>query len=258
MLVLTRRLNEKILFPGTGTSVQVVAIKQGLVRLRIAAPPNVVVLREEGGNRRPGRKAAEAGNGAAPAPLPEVNRMLQTRLYIAGVGLDQLRRQIESGHTGDAVATLDALEEDLRLLGQRLRDELAKSPQPLARMQSATSRRALLVEDNANERELLARFLRLAGLAVDTAGDGSDALDYLRDRGRPDVVLLDMGLPHLDGASTVRHIRRDPACAGLKIFAVSGHRPEEFDLARGPEGVDRWFQKPIDPAELIENLNREL
>ena len=68
----------------------------------------------------------------------------------------------------------------------------------------------------------MAGFLRMSGLEVVTAGDGSDALDYLRKEGRPDVVLLDMGLPRFDGAATLKEIRRTPALAGLKVFAVSG------------------------------------
>ena len=96
------------------------------------------------------------------------------------------------------------------------------------------------------------------GLDVDTAGDGCDALDYLRSRGRPDVVLLDMGLPRLDGAAAVREIRRDPACAGLKIFAVSGHTADEYGLPLGPTGVDRWFHKPVDPMSLVRDLDLEL
>lgn len=253
MLVLSRRLNEKILFPGIGTSVQVIALKPGLVRLGISAPPDVIVLREEVKDRLSEREAfsPQAGNGHGLAS-PEVSRMLQTRLHIAGLGLDQLRHQIQGGHVRDAEMTLEALEEDLRLLRERLRDELQKSPVPIA---AGRARKALLVEDNANERELLARFLRLAGLQVDTAGDGSDALDYLRSRGRPDVILLDMGLPRCDGATMVRTLRRDPAFAGLKIFAVSGHSPEEYDLGNG---LDGWFHKPIDPAALIHDLDEQL
>ena len=102
----------------------------------------------------------------------------------------------------------------------------------------------------------MALFLRSAGLDVATAGDGCDALDYLHTRERPDVVLLDMGLPRCDGATMVRTLRSDPAYSGLKIFAVTGHAPEEFDL--GPRGVDRWFRKPVDPMELVRNVNAEL
>ena len=56
---------------------------------------------------------------------------------------------------------------------------------------------------------MLALFLRNAGLDVDTACDGSDALDYLHTHRRPDVVLLDMGLPRCDGATVVRKVRWD-------------------------------------------------
>jgi CheY-like chemotaxis protein len=115
-----------------------------------------------------------------------------------------------------------------------------------------------LVEDEENERELLAGYLRLAGFAVDTAGDGCDALDHLHAGERPDVVLLDMSLPRCDGATTAREIRRDPACAGLKIFAVSGHSPNEYKLDRGHGGIDRWFHKPLDPAALLRELTQEL
>ena len=118
--------------------------------------------------------------------------------------------------------------------------------------------KTLLVEDDQNERELLAGFLRMSGFAVDTAGDGCDALEHLRTRERPDVVLLDMGLPRFDGAATAREIRRDPANAGMRILAVTGHTPDEYDLDQGPSGIDRWFHKPLDPVALLRELNGEL
>jgi CheY-like chemotaxis protein len=98
----------------------------------------------------------------------------------------------------------------------------------------------------------------MAGLDVDTAGDGTDALDYLHTRSRPDVVLLDMVLPRCDGPTTVREIRRDPAYADLKIFALSGYSPEGFNVTNGPGGVNRWFRKPIDPERLLHDLNEDL
>jgi CheY-like chemotaxis protein len=94
----------------------------------------------------------------------------------------------------------------------------------------------------------------MAGVHVDTAGDGIDALEHLRRRERPDVVLLDMGLPRCDGAATVRRIRGEPAYSGLKIYAVTGSAPSQFDLDLGPRGVDRWFQKPVDSEALVRDL----
>jgi len=114
------------------------------------------------------------------------------------------------------------------------------------------------VEDNQNERELLAGFLRMAGFDVVTAGDGADALDYLSAKAPPDFMLLDMIMPRCDGPATVRTIRANPQLAGLKIFAVSGISPGELRLESGPAGVDRWFPKPVNPNTLVQALNREL
>ncbi len=253
MLVLSRRVSEKILFPGFRASVQVLGIKGSTVRLGIQAPPEVKVLRAELPDRQ-----AEWG---APVPAPrseasQIAELVDRRLKIAGLGLGLLRGQIEAGCTEDALAIVAGLTEDLQLLQRRLAgatDQAAPPPCPARK-----AKKALLVEDNANERELLARFLRLGGFEVDTAGDGADALDYLRTRGKPDILLLDMGLPRCDGPTTVRAIRRDRALAGLKIVAVSGHAAEEYDLGRGPAGIDRWFSKPVDPEGLIRDLRREL
>jgi carbon storage regulator CsrA len=239
MLVLSRRLNERILLPTVPAAVQVVSLKPGVVRLGIEAPAQVPVLREELRSQpRPHRldRAAEA-------------RGLGEGLAAAAARLALLRRQLGQAPSPAAAETIRHLEADLQELQRR-----AAPPPPAGHK----SRSALVVEDNANERELLAHFLRDAGLQVGTAGDGLDALDYLHRRPRPDVVLLDMGLPRCDGPTAVRAIRRDPACAGLKIVAVSGRRPDEFDLGVGPAGVDRWFRKPIDPRELVRDVIQEL
>jgi carbon storage regulator CsrA len=240
MLVLSRKPNEEVVFPASATRVRVLGVKKGAVRLGIDAPPDVHVLR---GELRDRDVEWAPPPSAPPARLGE-------RLRVTDVGLGLLQLQLDSGHFDDARATLAAVRQDLRLLRRGLDGEPPAAPRKAPR--------ALLVEDDRNECELLASFLRHSGLEVDTAGDGWDALDALRSRGRPDVVLLDMGLPRCDGPATVRHIRRDPALAGLKIFAVSGHLPGEFDLPSGPAGVDRWFHKPLDPAELVRDLTEEL
>jgi CheY-like chemotaxis protein len=74
----------------------------------------------------------------------------------------------------------------------------------------------------------------------------------------PDVVLLDMTLPHAEGPTTVRAIRRDPAWARTKIFAVTGQAPECIDLGNGRDGIDRWFRKPINPELLLRDLQDAL
>jgi carbon storage regulator CsrA len=257
MLVLSRRPLERVLFPTIHAAVQVVSVQGSTVRLGIEAPPEVRILR--------GELQGEATQGMASAPPADpaeasfraLRHLVRNRLHGVGIGLALMRQQLKAGRNTDLERTLAMIEAEM----QKLRQAVEPAPAQMAGPPSKPARRprkALLVEDDQNERELLAGFLRISGFDVDTAGDGCDALDHLQVGERPDVVLLDMGLPRCDGATTAREIRRNPACAGLKIFAVTGHSPEEFDLDQGPRGIDRWFSKPIDPVVLLRELTQEL
>jgi carbon storage regulator CsrA len=258
MLVLTRKQNEKSLFPTVGATVQVLSAKPGVVRLGIEAPPDVTILREELRQQAAAAGAAEKPPGGArvTALFHEVSHLLRNRLGTLGVGLALAQRQLQAGLAQGAEATLARTEAEYLALRERLEDSL-ESERPRPPTNRCTGK-ALLVEDDRNECELLASLLRFAGMTVETAGDGADALDYLRTRGRPDVVLLDMVLPRCDGPTTVRQIRREPAWAGLKIFGVTGHSPNHFELESGPSGVDRWFRKPLDTDRLLRELSEEL
>jgi CheY-like chemotaxis protein len=104
---------------------------------------------------------------------------------------------------------------------------------------------------------LLAGYLRVSGFDVDTAADGLQAMVRLTEHA-PDVVLLDMRMPRFDGRKTISAIRNNPDYRDVKLFAVSGMRPEEMNVTLGPGGVDRWFTKPVDPKGLLEALRDEL
>jgi carbon storage regulator CsrA len=252
MLVLSRKLNERIVFPSIDATVQILAVKPGVVRLGIEAPKAVSILRQEVlDNRR--------GNAPPPPPPPRpastaqirrFNQLVHSRLEIAAMGTALLRRQLELGHTAEALETLDKIEGEIQALQQRSDEETSKHS-------GQRPRRALVVEDDQSERELLASFLRLAGLDVAAVGDGTDALDYLHRQSPPDVVLVDMVMPRCDGPTTIRAIRQEPALAGLRIFGVSGYLPDEFGLETGAGGVNGWFRKPFDPEDLLRELNRE-
>ncbi|HWY85562.1 MAG TPA: response regulator [Gemmataceae bacterium] len=175
-------------------------------------------------------------------------------LKAASNGLGLARLQLRAGRIQDAEIVLAKLHNGF----QRWRRRAERLNGAMAPRRPGESPRVLLVEDNANERELLALLLRRSGLEVDTACDGLEALDRLQAPTCPDMVLLDMGLPRCDGPTTVREIRRNPDYLGLKIFAVSGHTPDEYGLATNSSGIDRWFCKPIDTDSLIHDVSREL
>jgi carbon storage regulator CsrA len=251
MLVLSRKMHEKILFPGIQAAVAIVAIRGNTVRLGIEAPDDVLVLREEIHNRNdepPVERPAEAA-------ARERNHHLRNRLNGASLGLALLRKQCQLGMRDSLETTIDTIEKELKAMREHIGGAMA-SQQPCAAPKARKVRRALLVEDDQNERELLAAYLRMSGLVVETAGDGQDALDYLHTHERPDVVLMDMVLPRCDGPTAIREIRRDPAYAEMKIFAVTGQPLDRFG-DRGRLGVDRWFNKPLDAEVLLRDLHRD-
>lgn len=260
MLVLSRRLKEKIVFPSIEATVQVVSIKSGTVRLGIEAPSHVPVYREEVRERRDSAFFAADRSVRGDGELSRtLKHKLRNWLNTANLALALMRRQLQTGVMEGTALTLDTIEAAFQDLLQDIEGMSEPTPPPPA--PATKHRKALLVEDDCNECELLAGLLRMSGFAVDTANDGATALAYLvahSQNDRPDVMLLDMGLPRCDGGTVVRAIRGEPSYSGFKIFAVSGHRPEEYSLDSSPALVDRWFQKPIRPEELLRELNHQL
>jgi CheY-like chemotaxis protein len=123
-----------------------------------------------------------------------------------------------------------------------------------ARM-SGSLGRVLVVDDDDVIRQLITVNLELEGLEVETAHDGQDCLDKVKDVA-PDVVTLDIMMPRLDGWETATRLREDPDTAELKVVLLSA-RAQEADLQRGSRiGVDAYLTKPFDPDELISVVRR--
>lgn len=250
MLVLSRRMNEKIVFPTREITIQVVGIKGGAVRLGIQAPDGIPVVREEILHQDDGRIKQML------ADAHQREHALRNRLNAATVGLALLHRQLAKGLYDQMGNTLDRVSGEVAALRQDFEKPDPPVPEkPLARPVHLT---ALLVEDDANECELLAGFLRMAGFDVATAGDGADALGFLEHNHRPDVMVLDMMLPRCDGKQIVQTVRRDPTLNPMKIIAVSGHTPEQLDPSGAMSGIDRWFRKPLNPEALLRELATQL
>ena len=169
MLVLSRREDDKIVFPNLGITVEVLRVAGRSVRLGIKAPSHVRVLRHELANDE-----ADALDSVVSTVAPGgriSDHQLRNRLNRATLGLSLIQQYLEKGRA--AAADLE-LEKVLAVF-QSLEEDLS----PAEKEDVSPEHRALLVEDDANESELLAGFLRLSGFAVDRAFDGSDALEYL-------------------------------------------------------------------------------
>ncbi|AGA26041.1 PAS domain-containing hybrid sensor histidine kinase/response regulator [Singulisphaera acidiphila] len=115
--------------------------------------------------------------------------------------------------------------------------------------------RILIVDDNADTAKGLARLLRLLGHDIRTANDGPEAIAVVQSY-RPDIVLLDIGLPGMDGYEVARRLRNDETGSDCVIVAISGYGQED-DRRRGREaGFDFHLVKPVDPDALLTLLAR--
>ncbi len=121
-------------------------------------------------------------------------------------------------------------------------------PSPLP----AAPRKVLIADDNADAAESLAMLLELDGHEVRVARDGLQAL-AVAEAFRPDVILLDIGMPALDGHGVARRLRGERWGAAIYLVALSGRGHEEDKRRALEAGFDRHVTKPLDLA-LLETL----
>jgi CheY-like chemotaxis protein len=127
---------------------------------------------------------------------------------------------------------------------------------PLSRPQPGKARRVLVVDDNRDSVESLSLLLRLEGYETEVAYAGAEALSKASGF-RPDVVLLDLGLPEMNGFDVCRALRLQPSAKPVRIVALTGWG-QARDRERAREaGFDAHLVKPVDPAALTALLAGE-
>jgi CheY-like chemotaxis protein len=115
--------------------------------------------------------------------------------------------------------------------------------------------RVLVAEDNAVNRELLRELLNTRGYSVIEACNGQEALDMV-EQSQPDLLLLDIGMPILDGFATVRKIRENPSLATLPVLAVTAYAMQGDRENILNAGFDGYLSKPINARDLVNELER--
>ncbi len=115
----------------------------------------------------------------------------------------------------------------------------------------------LLVEDNLHNRKIFQGVLAHAGFKVVEAEDGGKALSAVTAE-RPDLILMDLSIPVVDGWECTRRLKADPATRSIPIIALTAHamRGDE-ERARGA-GCDGYLSKPISPKRVVEEVKRVL
>jgi signal transduction histidine kinase len=216
-----------------------------------------VESREDGG--RVVIEVSDNGAGIPESLVPRIfelfvqgKRTLDRAQGGLGIGLSVVQKLIEM-HGGGVEASSEGegrgstFRLTLPLVVQQSRQPLVVAAPPVA------ARRILIVDDNLDAASSLAMVLSLDGHQVDTVSDGVGAIEYAA-KSAPDVILLDIGLPQLDGYEVARRIRQLPQGGDVRLIALTGYGQPE-DRARAlREGFDDHLVKPVEFTALSRSL----
>ena len=115
----------------------------------------------------------------------------------------------------------------------------------------------LVIEDSASVRRLIEVCLRVLDVEVDAAEDGIRGLDTARTT-LPDLIVLDIGLPGMDGWEVLRHLRAGNETTHIKVLVLTAHAQPEVAEQAAQGGADDFMTKPFRPGELRERLEKLL
>jgi CheY-like chemotaxis protein len=115
----------------------------------------------------------------------------------------------------------------------------------------------LLVEDTEDNRQMMRKLLEISGYQVVEAINGKEAVEVAT-RVRPQIILMDLSLPLIDGLAATRRIRSLPGMSKVPIVAVSAHDSADFHHEALEAGCDAYITKPIDYAQVEDTVKRLL
>jgi signal transduction histidine kinase len=268
---LIRRKRHKVTIAGNHWNLHVNVDPERLVQCLANVLTNAAKYTEPGGEihvetRDEGGEVAIAitdnGVGIAPELLPKVfelfvqgERTLDRSQGGLGIGLSIVKRLVEM-HSGKVSIASAGQRLGTRFeLRLPLIDGIDVAP-PAPSVVPIASRRVLVVDDNEDAANTLAMILKLEGHEVDTAYSGIDALAHI-DEFRPEVVLLDIGLPGLDGFEVARRIRGNAKNRAIRLVAITGYGQDADRQRTRDAGFADHLVKPVDFADLKRTLTQE-
>lgn len=122
-----------------------------------------------------------------------------------------------------------------------------------------TGKTVLLVEDNPHNRKIFSGMLVHSGFAVVEAEDGHQALAAVTpDKPLPDVILMDLSIPGIDGWEVTRRIKADARTKAVPIIALTAHAMRGDEERARDAGCDHYLAKPISPKKVVEEVRKIL
>jgi chemosensory pili system protein ChpA (sensor histidine kinase/response regulator) len=139
-------------------------------------------------------------------------------------------------------------------IGALVRSEWRTRAQPLVARDRGDRRTfALVVDDSITVRRVTQRLLERNGMRVLTARDGMDAVSLLQDH-VPDIILLDIEMPRMDGYEVAAHVRNDPRLRDVPIIMITSRSGEKHRARAIEIGVDDYLSKPYQEAQLLDAI----
>ncbi len=117
--------------------------------------------------------------------------------------------------------------------------------------------RVLLVDDYPDAREMYTEYLEFSGFDVVEAGNGMEALQRAVDT-TPDIILMDLSLPVMDGWEATRRLKADKCTASIPVVALTGHALADISEGAKRAGCDAFVTKPCLPEDLVREIRRIL
>ena len=115
----------------------------------------------------------------------------------------------------------------------------------------------LVTDDNEDLRLLCQMHLRMAGFRVCEAANGSEAIDVAR-RESPDLILLDLMMPVMDGWQCLDELKADPELRDIPVFIITGKNQQQDQERALASGADAFIPKPFQPGALVERIRERL
>jgi signal transduction histidine kinase/CheY-like chemotaxis protein len=236
--VLVNLLTNSAKFSSEGASILVTAAQEG----------DEAVLR-----------VRDTGDGIAPELLPRVfDLFTQAERSLArsegglGIGLSLVKRLVElHGGRVEVTSTLGQGSEFVVRMPSAIAQEHSQAPSQATPVEASASVSVLVVDDNVDSAETLAEFLRMSGHEARTAHDGPAAVTAANEW-QPDMVLLDIGLPQMDGYQVAALMRQTTQLQKMVIVALTGYGQEADHVKTAKAGFDHHLVKPADLQRVLE------